>query len=422
MTADNPAINKIARFLGADKHSLYKLEARLSRVTGKTGVFEKIVEENDQQVMNRLLILGVSVEASAKEVYDSLISKIEADDLLIFNALGNKVCNNQKDCQEILEIVRKVSGGVNHGLFLKKEKAREFLEKEPPKRVLEYLGYSSVPEMLAQEELLEVYSALRFLEGSEWLNQVFFKQYETLTPGDFEEREVVVHTLKEKWAKVAEKFVAKKWHNISHLKELGVVFVIPISLGFSGELLRMLSLVFHYLHEIPFYSSVFKKIAEVPETFAENFVSLLRGDVLERHLPEDDRVILLVVQRYLAKDDENDWRLFVPHINPEAFHWLRAEEDLSRMSQVVSGLNSNLNFWANLDWVGNHFKDEVGNDVLVSFNLVDTVMSLVKERELIKYLYHHQEALWNKIFKEYFSREELEKFSKDYLLQGYFEI
>jgi len=53
---------------------------------------------------------------------------------------------------------------------------------------------------------------------------------------------------------------------------------------------------------------------------------------------------------------------------------------------------------------------------------VDSVMSLVREKELIKYLYHHQEALWNKIFMEYFSNEQLEKFSKEYLLQGYFEI
>ena len=81
-----------------------------------------------------------------------------------------------------------------------------------------------------------------------------------------------------------------------------------------------------------------------------------------------------------------------------------------------------LQFWHNLDWVGDYFKDEVGNDVLVSFNLVDTVMSLVKQKELVKYLYHHQEALWNKIFIEYFNREELEKFSKEYLLQEYFEV
>src|SRR3989338_11175497 len=154
----------------------------------------------------------------------------------------------------------------------------------------------------------------------------------------------------------------KKWHNISHLKELGVVFVIPISLGFAGELLRTMSLIAHYLHEVPFYSEIFKKIAEVPETFSENFISLLRGDVMERHLPENERALFLVVQRYLAKDDENDWRLFVPRINPEALHWVKAEEDMIRTGTVLEGLISDLNFFHNLDWVGDYFKDEVGND------------------------------------------------------------
>lgn len=413
--------DKLARILRVDKHILYHIEDRLTQVTGKIGILEKVVEDNEQQIKDSLLTLGVARQASAKEIYDAFISKIEADDNLIFQALNGAVCDSQKDCDRILETARKIAKS-NSGFFLKKEIAREFLRREPPKKVMEYLRYQSVDEMLEKENLLEIYSALRFLEGNDWLNQVFFKQYELLTPADFESRPVIVYALSEKWIKAAEKFVVKKWHNISHLKELGVVFVIPVALGISGELLRMLSLIFHYLHEIPFYSDIFQKIAEVPETFSKNFISLLRGDVLERQLPEGQKASFLVVQRYLAKDDENDWRLFAPRINPEALHWLKAEEDLVKLAEATGKLNSEFKFWHNLDWVGDYFKDETGNDILVSFNLVDMVMSLVKEKELIKYLYHHQEALWNKIFIEYFNRETLEKFSKDYLLQGYFEI
>jgi len=418
---ERTAADKLTKILRADKRTLYKIEDRLNHVTGKSGIFEKIVEENEASVKEVLLTLGISRTATAKEVYDGLISKIEADDNLIFNALGDRVCNSQKDCLDILETVKKAAE-INHGFFLKHEVAAKFLKNEPPKKVMEFLGYSSIDEMLLKENLLELYSALRFLEGNEWLNNVFFKQYEDLTPDDFEERKIVVHALDEKWNEVTKKFVMKKWHNISHLKELGVVFVIPISLGFAGELLRMMSLVAHYLHEVSFYSEIFKKIAEVPETFSENLISLLRGDVMERHLPENEKALFLVVQRYLAKDDENDWRLFVPRINPEATHWVKAEEDLVKMAIQIDGFDKELEFWHNLDWVGDYFKDEVGNDILVSFNLVDMVMSLVKQKELIKYLYHHQEALWNKIFIEYFNQEELEKFSKEYLLQGYFEI
>lgn len=201
-----------------------------------------------------------------------------------------------------------------------------------------------------------------------------------------------------------------------------MVFVIPISLGFQGEVLRMMSLVLHYLHEVPFYAAIIKKIAEVHATFSTNLTSLLRGDVVDRRLSESEKSLWLVVQRYLAKDDLNEWRLFVPHINPEALHWLKAEEALIRVGDTFDGLGKEFAFWHDLDWVGDYFKDDALNDELVSFDLVDNVMSLVMEKEMIKYLYHHQEALWNKIFIEYFGREELEKFSKEYLLQGYFEI
>ena len=414
--------DKLSRILRADKHYLREIERRLSHVTGKIGVFDRIVEENEARVREALLTLGVSRTPNAKEVYDALISKIEADDNLIFNSLGGAVCDSQKGCGSILGVIKKAAE-VNHGFFLKHEVAARLLKNEPPKKVMEFLGYDSADQMLAKENLLEVYSALRFLEGNEWLNNVFFRQYEDLTPDDFEERKIVVHALSEKWNEVTKKFVMKKWHNISHLKELGVVLVIPISLGISGEILRMISLVAHYLHEVPFYSEIFKKISEVPETFSENLISLLRGDVSERHFDSSEgKVLFLVVQRYLAKDDENDRRLFVPRLNPEALHWLKAEEDLIKLSNLFPQLKNELEFWKNLGWVGDYFKDEIGNDILVSFDLVDTVMSLVKNKELIKYLYHHQEALWNKIFISYFSRDELEKFCKDYLLQGYFEI
>ena len=247
-----------------------------------------------------------------------------------------------------------------------------------------------------------------------FLNNVFFKQYASLTADDFEERPVNIHVLSPKWVRVTEGFVKKKWHNISHLKELGVVFVIPVSLGIPGEILRMIALVLHYTHEIPFYSDMFRTIAKDANTFTYNLTSLLRGDVLDHPMPTSDRSVWLVIQQYLAKTDEFDWRLHVPHINPEAMHWMRAERDLAE--------HFGLSFWGDLDWVGDFYKDDVGNDTLVSFDLVDTVMSLVKEKERTKFLYHHEEALWNRIFVGYFGEEGLEKYCKDYLLQGYFEI
>lgn len=412
-------IEKIAKMLRVPKRTIAELSASLERITGKAGVIEAIAMENERLVGEKLGSLGVSHEAPAQEVYDALVSRVEADDLNLLKLIGHSSLRGYAASSAVVEFVKKAYGGVRRGYFLKHEKARELLRAEPPKKILEALGYGTVDEMLAKEDLAEVYSALRFLEDGEWQNKVFFAQYAALLPHDFEERDVEMKALGEKWAAVAEKFVAKKYHNVSHLKELGVIFVIPIFLGISGETLRLVSLLLHYFHEVAYYADLFRAFSKKPETFAKNMVSALRGDVIERRVPrpapEADRPRFLVVQRYLAKIDPNDWRLAEPRVNPEALHWQRAEEDVMQIE------GAGLGFWNGMGWVGDFFHTDLGEDALISFNLGDVVMTLVKRKE-VRYLYHEQEALWNEIFTEYFSVKELEARTKRHIVDGWFEV
>lgn len=410
---------KLARMLRVPKRTIAELAVSLERVTGKAGVMEKIVAENERLVSEKLGSLGVSHEAPAQEVYDALVSRVEADDLNLLKLIGHSSLRGYPASLVVVEFVKKAYGGVRRGYFLKHEKARELLRAEPPKKILEALGYGTVDEMLAKEDLAEVYSALRFLEDEEWQNKIFFAQYAALLPHDFEERDVEMKALGEKWAAVAEKFVAKKYHNVSHLKELGVIFVIPIFLGISGETLRLVSLLLHYFHEVAYYADLFRAFSKKPENFAKNVVSALRGDVIERRAPrpvqEADRPRFLVVQRYLAKIDPNDWRLAEPRVNPEALHWQRAEEDVMQIE------GAGLGFWNGMGWVSDFFHTDLGEDALISFNLGDVVMTLVKRKE-VRYLYHEQEALWNEIFTEYFSVKELEARTKRHIVEGWFEV
>ena len=102
-------------------------------------------------------------------------------------------------------------------------------------------------------------SALRFTQSKEWMHKFFEESYGSLIPEDFEERDVELIVLDPKWLSVVEKFLEKKYHNVSHLKEYGVIFVIPLPIDTSGETMRMFTLILHYLHEVPFYSALFKK-------------------------------------------------------------------------------------------------------------------------------------------------------------------
>jgi len=406
---------KIAKILRAKPETIKSLEEKLGVLTGKKGVMTQIVEENEAEIRKRLDFLGLGRNISVKQVYDGLISKIEADNDALFKFLGSPSALNPGDWQRVLETAKNIADKPQ-GFFLKKEKAAEFLKNQPPQKILDALNYKNVNEMLEKENVFEIFSALRFVEGNDWLNKVFFKQYENLKPDDFEKREINVLALPEKWAKIAQNFIKYKYHNISHLKELGLIYVIPLSLDISGEAMRNFALILHYFNEVKFYSELFEKFSQEPNNFSKNLISLLRGDTINTPLEiSSDRIKWFVIQRYLAKDDENDWRLFEPHINPEAVHWEKAEKMLVRTA-------SDLSFWENLNWVGDYFENGNSDGALVSFSFVDMAFALVKEKNSVKYLYHHQEALWNKIFVVYFGEEKMEELLKENIIKGWFEI
>lgn len=417
----NQSIEKIAKILRVKPEALDALEQKMNKITGKSGVLEKIDALNDETIKNRLQSLGLKNDSSAQEVFSALIKKITLADRTFVEKFGGVSVANINDCQKVLDGI-KDSQEKLIGFFLKKNKAAELLRKEPPLNIVRALGYKNIEEALVKEDIFELFAALRFIEDGEWLNNVFFKQYESLTADDFEERGVEIKVLSQKWAKAAEGFVKKKYHNISHLKEFGAIFVIPITLNIPGELLRMVSLVLHYYHEVKFYSDVFRNFSGETD-FAAKMIQTLKGSTIENKPPQTDKAQWLVIQQYLAKKDENDWRLLAPHINPEAIHWRKAETGIVKLGQSLAGLQEgDFEFWEDLDWVGDFFVSQKNGNELVSFDLVDVVMSLVKEKELVKYLYHQQEALWNKIFSEYFGEEKMEEIIQKNLLDGFVEL
>jgi hypothetical protein len=254
------------------------------------------------------------------------------------------------------------------------------------------------------------------------MHQFFETAYNGLTAGDFEEREVEIKILSTEWLKVAEQFMKKKFHNVSHLKEFGVIFIIPLPIDTPGETLRMFTLLMHYLHEVPFYSGLFRKYIHDAD-FIPKFQSLLRGDVPEGAAPQAPHLAWRIVQRYLAKDDATDFRLHEHHVNPEAEHWYRVADDFGRLSRVMSQQEGNFNigYWTGLDHIGDFFTGADGSQKLVSFDVIDLIMSMVKKGE-IKYLYHQQEALWNKIFSEYMGHEQMNTLIEANIISGFISL
>lgn len=410
---------KLARMLKTTPEALEDLDRRMVKVTGRQGVMDSIAGQNDESIARVLSDLHLTKESSAEDVYNELIHRLIHLDQHLFELLGGPDLSKLSADAGPLSRVALDVFTPPQGLFIKKEKVAELLSKQPPQSLLDHFGYQSVQELLDKEGFSSVVSALRFTQSDDWMHDFFDAAYNDLKPEDFEEREVEIKVLELKWLEIVGKFMKKKFHNVSHLKEFGIIFIIPLPINTPGETLRMFTLILHYLHEVPFYSDLFRKFIKDPD-FIVKFKSLLRGDVSEDKIEMKEKPIWRIVQRYLAKDDENDFRLSEPHVNPETEHWLKVSEDLSRLDGMMGESEGKvgLGYWANLDFVGDFFKDKQKNNQLVSFDLIDLVMSLVKKGE-VKYLYHQQEALWNKIFSEYMGREKMNQLIEENIIKGF---
>lgn len=417
--------NKLAKILRAKPEVLLDLERKMEKLTGKSGVMERIVEENETLVGQTLKEMGLPENnQSAKDIHNALIGYIKNIDGRLYDFLDKPDLSKMSGkCGRLCETALALAKP-KPGFFIKKDRAVKMLEKFPPQSMLDFFGCKTVAGLVDKKSLSSVFSALRFTQNTEWMHKFFDEAYNDLTADDFEEREVELKVLEPEWLDVAGKFLEKKYHNLSHLKELGVIFIIPIQINTPGETLRMFTLLLHYLNEVPFYSGLFRKFSK-EQDFADKVKSLLRGDVPEEKLSDSENIAVRIVQRYLAKDDPNDFRLMEPHINPEAEHWYKAEGDFAKLDDVSSFAKASdgrvFALWQKLDFVGGFFPNGLtgaGNEELVSFDLIDLTMSLAKKGE-IKYLYHQQEALWNKIFIGYFGREKMNKLIEENIINGY---
>jgi hypothetical protein len=413
--------NKLAHLMRTQPAVLIELEEKMNSISGQEGVFEDILRQNEITVDRTLAGLDLDRSDDVNVIRDGLMERLSHLDKHLWELVGQPDLTKPTEaCEKLCAVVGKVYMPPK-GLFIKRDLGIEMLEKYPPQNLLEHFGYATVRDLIDKEGFASVFASLRFTQSELWMHQFFDVAYSNLKPDDFEEREVEHIILDTKWLHVAEKFMNKKYHNVSHLKEFGIIFIIPIKNEVPGETLRLFTLMLHYLHEVPFYAGLFRRHLYDPD-FPHIFKSLLRGDVSAKPLPNHGRITWRVVQRYLAKDNPGDFRLSEPHVNPEADHWWRAEEDLGRLSRILGQEahgNLALSWWTGLDFVGEEFMNlKTGQKEPVSFDLIDQLMSLVRTSQT-SYLYHQQEALWNKIFVEYMGREQMRQFIEENLISGF---
>lgn len=392
-------MSTIGRFLQAKEplfdHALHQLEEQ----TGKKGIDVKLAAELAETAAGRMKQLGLAPDCPGPELYDALIKQVAAHDEHLARAIGG---TDPSDLGEMIPLIVKAAEAAplpKDGWFLKVEKARDMLAAHPPVSVMERLGYHLVSQMLEHEDIYELFLSLRFAEDAAWLNE-FDALYHTLSADDFEPRRIrVVPFARSKWGDIAEHFITKKRHNITHSKEMGAIAIMPMTEDrMTGITLKIMPLLFHYFNEIRLYSSFFKLNA-TKHNFGQIVADTLIADPAHIKLNDQAHIHWRVIQRYFGKlTGEVHPELFEPHVQPEDLHWRRAEE-------VLYEIDPELAFWRGLDFVA----VLRGNDA-ITFNLMD--ISLGYSNAIAypeRYLYHFRESLWNEVFARYLGEQVLEE-------------
>jgi len=410
-------IKKLAKLLRTSDEVILELEGKMEKMTGKKGVIDKIVQENDKRVEDKLKEMGLSRESKAQEVFEGLLKKARLVDQNLHDKFYKPEISTEAGCRSLINTTKELVGDLG-GFYLKEEKARELFRLNPPKQIMASLGYGDdVEKMLEKENIFELFAALRFAEDSQWMNNVFFKAYNDLTKDDFEKRDLKVMVLPEKWTSIGKKFLGKKLHHMSHLKELGLVFIIPVEQQHPGEINYLFFMTLHYIHETDWFSKLFEKHSQ-NDDFAKKMIEVLKVKASDMSLPNHDQVSWRIIPSYLAKKDENDPRLAEPHINPESLFFTKTVNIIHKFNERFPEIG--FNFWKDLDITGEYFKSN-DSEILISFDLFDNGVYLQQGQKDFnaKYLYHQQEALWNEVFSQYMGREKMEELMIDHLNEGF---
>ena len=394
-------MSMIGRFLQAKEplldHALHQLELQ----THQKGVDIILAAEITETVARRTKQLGLTASATGPELYDALIARVALHDDHLAHAIGGTEPDNLAEMIPLIVKAAQAAPLPKDGWFLKVDKATEMLRRMPPMAIMDRLGHHLVSRLLEQEDIFELFLALRFVESPEFLND-FDKLYLDLKASDFESRRIkVVPFAANKWGDVAEHFIAKKRHNITHSKEMGAIAVMPMKEErMTGVTLKSLPLILHYYNEIRLYSSFFK-LMQTKKNFGAIVSDTLIADPAHVKIVDNAHIHWRVIQRYFGKmKNELHPEIFEPHLQPEDLHWRKAEE-------VLYDIDPELKFWKNLDYVA-VLKGDTHDTV--TFNLMDLSLSYSNGISYPdRYLYHFREALWNEVFARYMGEKALEE-------------
>ncbi len=376
--------------------SINQLEAKTGHSSYDVALTSRIVSTVHSKI--RELALDPA-DTTGKELYHALQALVGLHDEYLAHAI--KTDSSEPIPDQLLAIQKAIDKlpmskkvwAVKHSV------AKRLVKALPPKKVMKQLGYKSVDSMLKREKIDEIMSATRFLESKAW-GEKLIKSYKKLRPSDFETRDIVVSILdSEKWGNSAEAYIYERKQNITHLKEMGVIMILPLPVRrMRGVVITILPLVLHYINEIRSYSAFFK-MQQVRPDFSDVLIKTLLLDPKDIAKFAGHNIHWRIVQRHFGgQDPQKHPELFEPHVQPDDLYWRKAES-------VIYWLEPALKFWEDLDYIGALYPNSI-----VPLSLMDNAVSYCNNLEYGQHsLGHFRRSLWNEILIVYLGNDNFEQ-------------
>jgi hypothetical protein len=401
----------LSKLLNAQE-PLFSMEIQnLERMSGHASVDVQLIADIVQKARSRVKELGLDPEDTTdKELYHALQSLIKLHDAYLAKAIG---CRTDSDLDTQFKAIKEQLDYLKipkSCWVIKQSVAKKILKAYPPKKVMKYLKYKSIDSMIKRESIYELYAACRFLETPAWQDK-FIKSYKKLTPSDFELREIKILVLKkDRWSEASEPYVRKMHSNITHLKELGGIIILPMNIQhLRGAVISILSLAVYYIGEIRSYSAFFK-LHQVRPDFGSVIVDTIQKDPPTRAKLGNKELHWRIIQRHFGSSEHIQAELFEPHVQVEDLFWRKAEE-------VLYTIEPALKFWEHLDYVGS-FQSENP----VSFNMMDNAINYCNDLSFEKRTYSHlQQSLVNEMYLRYMKQSSVESVILEQLNEDIFE-
>lgn len=358
----------LATFLGETSPLFTMALQRLEQASGHTSADVRLTADIVAKSHQKMRELGLDPkDTTGEELYAALLELIKRHDSFLARKVGVSDTGDVQEALSGLYVFLQELDIQKSVWVLKHSVAKRMLKESPPRKVMKQLGYRSIDSMLKRESVNELYCALRFMESSEWLRSFTEKYRNKLSASDFETRPVeFLYFDSTKWGSTIEAYVRVKRHNVTHMKELGVVAILPLPMRqLQGIIIATLPLILHYVNEVRMYSAYFK-LQQVRPHFGQVVAKTLLDDPHDHASLAGHNIHWRSVYKHFGMHGLSQAsELFEPHVRTEDLLWRKAEETLYRIEPA-------LHFWHDMDYVGARFDGQT-----VSFSLMDMAANYV---------------------------------------------